>query len=162
MVSYMQFIIWNSLSIRMEKAMATYSSTLAWKVPWTEKPGRLQSMGSLRVRHNWPTSLSLFTFIHWRRKWQPTPVVLAWRIPGTVEPSELPFMGSHTVGHNWSNLATETAAAGIRILFLLGFIYSKKNEISYHHDKKWFSTWSACLSSDPIFPPKLRDYLKKS
>ena len=88
--------------------------------------------------------------------------VLAWRIPGTVEPSELPFMGSHTVGHNWSDLAAETAAAGIRILFLLGFIYSKKNEISYHHDKKWFSTWSAYLSSDPVFPPKLRDYLKKS
>ena len=41
-----------------EKAMATYSSTLAWKLPWTEEPGRLQSMGSLRVRHDWSTSLS--------------------------------------------------------------------------------------------------------
>ena len=56
--------------------MATHSSTLAWKIPWTEEPGRLQSMGSLRVRHNWATSLSLFTFMHWRRKWQPTPVFL--------------------------------------------------------------------------------------
>ena len=46
--------------------------TLAWKNPWMEEPGRLQSMGSLRVRHNWITSLSLFTFMHWRRKWQPT------------------------------------------------------------------------------------------
>ena len=44
--------------------------------PWTEEPGRLQSMGSLRVRHDWVTSLSLFTFMHWRRKWQPTPVLL--------------------------------------------------------------------------------------
>ena len=56
--------------------MATHSSTLAWKIPWTEEPGRLQSMGSRRVGHNWATSLSLFTFMHWGRKWQPTPVFL--------------------------------------------------------------------------------------
>ena len=56
--------------------MAPYSSIPAWKIPWTEEPGRLQSMGSLRVRHDWTTSLSLFTFMHWRRKWQPTPVFL--------------------------------------------------------------------------------------
>ena len=48
--------------------MAPHSITLAWKIPWMEKPGRLQSMGSLRVGHDWATSLSLFTFIHWRRK----------------------------------------------------------------------------------------------
>ena len=59
-----------------EKAMAPHSSTLAWKIPWMEVPGRLQSMGSLRVRHNWATSLLLFTFMHWRRKRQPTPVFL--------------------------------------------------------------------------------------
>ena len=56
--------------------MATHSSTLAWKIPWTEEPSRLQSMGSLRVGHDCETSLSLFTFMHWRRKWQPTPVFL--------------------------------------------------------------------------------------
>ena len=72
---------WSELNIRaqsvtLEKAMAPHSSTLAWKIPWTEKPGRLQSMGSWRVGHNWATSLSLFTFMHWRRKWQPTPVFL--------------------------------------------------------------------------------------
>ena len=59
-----------------EKAMVPYSSTLAWKIPWMEEPGRLQSMGSLRVGHDWATSLSVFTFIHWRRKWQPTPAFL--------------------------------------------------------------------------------------
>ena len=48
----------------------------SWAIPWTKEPGRLQSMGSLRVRHDWATSLSLFTFMHWRRKWQPTPVFL--------------------------------------------------------------------------------------
>ena len=52
--------------------MAPHSSTLAWKIPWMEEPGRLQSMGSLRVRHDWATWLSLFPFMHWRRKWQPT------------------------------------------------------------------------------------------
>ena len=60
----------------MEKAMAPHSSILAWKIPWTEEPGRLWSMGSLRVGHDWATSLSFFTFTHWRRKWQPTPVFL--------------------------------------------------------------------------------------
>ena len=60
----------------LEKAMAPHSSTLAWKIPWTEEPGRLQSMGSLWVGFDWATSLSLFTFLHWRRKWQPTPVFL--------------------------------------------------------------------------------------
>ena len=61
---------------RDSEAMAPHSSTLTWKIPWTEEPGRLQSMESLRVGHNWATSLSLFTFMHWRRKWQPTPVFL--------------------------------------------------------------------------------------
>ena len=84
--------------------MAIHSSTLDWKIPWMEDPGRLQSMGSRRVRHNWVTSLSLFTVMHQRRKWQPTPV-LAWRIPGMGEPGGLPSMGSHRVGHDWSDAA---------------------------------------------------------
>ena len=65
-----------NLEYLAEKAMAPHSSTLAWKIPWTEEPGGLQSMGSQGVGHNWATSLSLFTFMHWRRKWQPTPVFL--------------------------------------------------------------------------------------
>ena len=68
--------IWMPLREPVEKAMATHSSTLAWKIPWMEEPGRLQSMGLLRVGHDWVTSLSRFTFMHWRRKWQPTPVFL--------------------------------------------------------------------------------------
>ena len=71
----------------VEKTMAPHSSTLAWRISRMEEPGRLQSMGSLRVGHDWATSLSLFTFMHWRRKWQATPVFLpgesqgrgAWR-----------------------------------------------------------------------------------
>ena len=73
------FLRWNLRTVYL-KARESFSlivlSTLAWKIPWTEEPGRLQSMGSLRVRHDWMTSLSLFTFMHWRRKWQPTPVFL--------------------------------------------------------------------------------------
>ena len=56
--------------------MAPHSSTLAWKIPGTEEPGGPQSMGSLRVGQDSVTSLSLFTFLHWRRNWQPTPVFL--------------------------------------------------------------------------------------
>ena len=62
--------------MRTEKAMAPHSSTLAWQIPWTEEPGRLQSMGSQRVGYDWATSLSRFTFTHWRSKWQPIPVFL--------------------------------------------------------------------------------------
>ena len=58
-----------------------HSSAHAWKIPRAEEPGGLQSMGSLRVRHDWATSLSLFTFMRWRRKWQPTPLFL----PGESE-----------------------------------------------------------------------------
>ena len=68
------------------------SSPLAWKIPWMEERGGLQSMGSLRVGHNWVTSLSIFTFMHWRRKWQPTPVFL---------PGESQGRGSLVGCHLW-------------------------------------------------------------
>ena len=90
--------------------MAPHSSTLAWKVPWTEEPGRLQSMGSLKVRHNWATSLSLFTFMHWRRKWQPTPVFLPGESQGQGSLVGCPLWCC-TVGCDWSDLATAAAAA---------------------------------------------------
>ena len=66
----------STVAMLLEKAMAPHSSTLAWRILWMEEPGGLQSMGSLRVGHDRATSLSLFTFMHWRRKWQPTPVFL--------------------------------------------------------------------------------------
>ena len=85
--------------------MAPHSSTLAWKIPWTEEPGRLQSMGWWRVGH----LLSDFTFtfhFHALEKEMAThSSVLAWRIPRTEEPGGLPSMGSHRVGHDWSDLA---------------------------------------------------------
>ena len=105
-----------------EKAMAPHSSTLAWKILWTEEPGRLQSVGSRRVGHDWATSLSLFTFhFHALEKEMAThSIVLAWRIPGKGEPGGLPSMGSHRVGHDWSDLAAAAAAAGPDESLLLG------------------------------------------
>ena len=90
-----------------KKAMAPHSSTLAWKIPWMEGPGRLQSMRSPRVGHDWQTSLSIFTFhFHALEKEMAThSSILAWRIPGMGKPSGLPSMGLHRVGHDWSNLA---------------------------------------------------------
>ena len=89
--------------------MAPHSSTLAWKIPWMEEPGRLQSMGLLRVGHDRATSLLLFTFMHWRRKWQPTPVFLPGEFPGMGEPGGLPSVGLHRVGHDGSDLAVAVA-----------------------------------------------------
>ena len=66
--------------------------------------------GSLRVGHDWVTSLSLFTFTHWRRKWQPTPVFLPGESQGMEEPGGLLSMGSHKVGHDRSDLAAAAAA----------------------------------------------------
>ena len=82
----------------LEKAMAPHSSTLAWKIPWMEEPGRLQSMGSRRVGHDWATSFSLFTFMHWRRKWQPTPVFL---------PGESQGRGSLVGCHLWGRTESD-------------------------------------------------------
>jgi len=80
---------------RWEKAMAPHSSTVARKIPWMEEPGRLQSMGLLRVRHD-------FTFhFHALEKEMAThSSVLAWRIPWMEKPVRLQFMGSHRAGHN--------------------------------------------------------------
>ena len=85
--------------------MAPHSSTLAWKIPWAEEPGRLQSMGLQRV---W-TRLNDFTFtfhFHALEKEMAThSSVLAWRIPATEEPGGLPSMGLHRARHDWSDLA---------------------------------------------------------
>ena len=85
-----------------EKVMAPHSSTLAWKIPWMEEPDRLQSMGSRRVGHDWATSLSLFTFMNWRRKWQPAPVFL---------PGESQGWGSLVSCHLWGRTESDTTEA---------------------------------------------------
>ena len=89
---------------------APHSSTLAWKIPWTQEPGRLQFMGSLRVRHDWSDFIFTFHFHALEKEMAAHSSVLAWRIPGTAEPGGLLSMGSHRVGHNWSDLAAAAAA----------------------------------------------------
>ena len=79
--------------------MAPHSSALAWKTPWTEEPGGLQSMGLRRVGHDLATSLSLFTFIRWRRKWQSTPVFL---------PGESQGLGSLVGCRLWGHTELDT------------------------------------------------------
>ena len=122
--------------------MAPHSSTLAWKIPWTEEPGVLQSMGSWRVRHDWATSLSLFTFMHWRRKWQATPVFL----PGESQEQES-LVGCHLWGRtesDWNDLA---AVAYFIFLSLALFIYilwllCGRYLISCYWMKERMSSWN--------------------
>ena len=82
--------------------MAPHSSTPAWKIPWTEEPARLQSMGLLGVGYDRATSLSLFTFMHWRRQWQSTPVFL---------PGESQGRGSLVGCRLWGRTESDTTEA---------------------------------------------------
>ena len=77
--------------------MAPHSSTLAWQIPWMEEPGRLQSMRSLRVGHDFTFT---FHFHILKEEMATHSSVLVWRILGTGEPGGLPSMGSHRVGHD--------------------------------------------------------------
>ena len=97
------YLLCNSRFIFSEKAMAPHSSTLAWKIPWMEEPGELQSMGLLWVGHDWATSLSLFTFMHWRRKWQPTPGFLPGESQGWGS-----LVGCHLWGHTELDMTEAT------------------------------------------------------
>ena len=86
--------------------MAPHSGTLAWKIPWTEEPGGLQSMRS------WLSDFtSTFPFHALEKEMATHSSVLAWRIPGMGEPGGRPSMGLHRVGHDWSDLAAAAAAA---------------------------------------------------
>ena len=105
--------------------MAPHSSTHAWKIPWTEEPGRLQFMGALRVGHDWVSSHSLFTFMHWGRKWQPTPVFL---------PGESQGRGSLVGCYLWGCTESDTTE---RLQFT--------HFILYHWRRKWQPT--------PVFLP---------
>ena len=112
-----------------EKALAAHFGPLAWKISWMEEPGKLQSMGLLRVGHSWATSLSLFTF-HFNglgKEMATHSSVLAWRIPGTGESGGLPSMGSHRVGHDWSHLAAAADCIGqfesLHLLFRLFVLF---------------------------------------
>ena len=104
---------------------------LAWKIPWMEEePGGLQSMGSLRVRHNWATLLSLFHCHALEKELATHSSVLAWRIPGLVEPGGLPSVGSHRVRHDWSDLAAGAAWSQKTPLLGAHPLYQLKDSVS--------------------------------
>ena len=92
--------------------MATHSSPLAWKIPWMEEPGRLQSMGSLKSQTQLSDFTSTFHFHALKKEMATHSSVLGWRIPRTAEPGGLPSMESHRVRHDWSDLAVAAAACG--------------------------------------------------
>jgi len=127
------------------------------KIPWMEEPGRLKSMGSLRVRHDWATSLSLFTFMHWQRKWQPTSVFLPGESQGRGS-----LVGCFLRGHTESDTTEATHQKQQQPVFQcvilkmdLIKITRPQNEIKYYFNlfgqypqNKWpfdssiFKTWS--------------------
>ena len=82
------------------------------EIPRTEEPGGPQSIGSLRVRQDWATSLSLFTFMHWRRKWQPT---LAF-LPGNPTDRGAWWTIVHGVGRVKHNLVTEPPPLWMKVV----------------------------------------------
>ena len=93
--------------------MATHSSTLARKIPWMEEPGRLQSMGSQRVRHDWVTSLHSVRSIHTLsldKEMATHSSTFAWRITWKGEPGMPWSMGLQRVGHDWSDWASKQAS----------------------------------------------------
>ena len=128
--------LWTQFSGLPEKAMAPHSSTLAWKIPWMEEPSGLQSMGSHRVGHDWGTSLSFFSFMYWRRKWQPTPVFLPGESQGRQKLVGC-CLGSHRVIHD---LAAAAAALGYNKVGGLSALFSTKpatDEKSAHAPHAW-------------------------
>ena len=101
--------------------MAPHSSTLAWRIPWMEEHGRLQSKGSLRVRHDWATSLSLSTFMHWRGKWQPTLLFL----PGESQGQRSLLGAVYGVTQSWTWLVWLSSSSSRQIWFCCVWGYRK-------------------------------------
>ena len=134
--------------------MAPHSSTLAWKIPWTEEPGRLQSMGWRRVGHDSATSLS--TFLHWRRKWQPTPVffpgesqgwgsLVGCRLSGRTESDTTEATQQQQQQHMKDSLV-------FKLNFYLKFIKKKVLFLAYFNHIHIYIQRSYCLS---VFPGTL-------
>ena len=147
----------------LEKEMAIHSSTIAWKIPWTEEPGRLQSMGSQRIGHNWVISFHLpwwligkestcqcrrCGFDHWvgkilwRKKWQPTPVFLPAK-----------FHGQRSLaGYSpWGNKESDTTE---RLNMLVGCAY--RVQYLYFLPVRWCQPLCASCCTVPQYFPRYR------
>ena len=156
--------------------MAPHSSTLAWKIPWTEEPGRLQTMGSWRVGHDWVTSLSLFPFMHWRRKWQPTPVFLPGESQGRGSLVGCHLVGCDGVAQSRTRLKRLSSSSSSRhfvaktgnmvIFFSIGLVFTwantteiwgslkKKNQrLSWIDNNSRRKTWGITVFSVQVITP---------
>ena len=161
--------------------MAPHSNTLAWKIPWTEEPGKLQSMGSWRVRHDWVTSLWFFTFtfhFHALEKEMAThSSTLAWKIPWMEEPGKLQSMGSQRIGHDWATslecfhnfvdktteLCTLCELYGVRIVYQvvqINLYFSPSRKSAYVEGYKLNLLWDCAhiLAYDTNFDVKISRY----
>ena len=125
----------------VEKAIAPHSSTLDWKIPWTEEPGRLQSVHGVMKSQTWLSDFTFTFHFHALEKEMAThSSVLAWRILGTVEPGGLLSVGSHRVGHDWSDLAEAAAVETVSdFIFLCSKITVDSD--SSHEIKKMLAPW---------------------
>ena len=108
--------------IPWRKAWQPTPSALAWRIPWTEESGGLQSMGSHRVGHDWSNLACMHALV---KEMATHCSILASRVPGTEEPDGLPPVGSHRVGHDWCNLAAAAAAPALS--------HSVISDFSQHH-----------------------------
>jgi len=114
--------------------MATHSSTLAWRIPWTEEPGWWAAIHGVAKSWTWLSNFTFTFHFHALEKAMAThSSTLAWRIPGMVEPGGLPSMGSHRVGHYWSDLA----AAAASIIKNLRRLFRGRNFLVYHFLKSY-------------------------
>ena len=136
----------------VEKVMATHSSTLAWKIPWAEEPGGLQSMGSLGVGHDWENSLSLFTLMHWRRQWQPTPVFL----PGESQERGAWWAAVYGVAHSRTRLQ-RLSSRSTSMRFWISSSVS-----SFFFFFRTNSLLTSLVSPPTVFPPSPRHSLASS
>ena len=132
----------------IEEGNGTPLRTLAWKTPWTEEPGRLQSMGSLRVKHDFTFTFT-FHFHALEEEMATHSSVLAWRIPGTVGPVGLPSLGSHRVEHDWPDLAAAVCIIPVSLLTKPEQSWSKNRQVEC---KCLFCAVTTHLKADLLHP----------
>ena len=130
--------------------MKTSFKYLLWEIPWMEEPGRLWSMGLLRVGHGWATSLLLFTFMHWKRKWQPTPVFL----PGASQGGEAWWAAIYGVAQSRTWLKRLSSTMGSYIIRTVCITHIAKVLLLYLHNNVPFDNIFLMSASQVVLEVK--------